>query len=54
MLSEKAINKYFKMAKAASELSDFPRINIGSVVVYKGKVVSVGWNTTKTSPVQFE
>lgn len=46
--------KFFEKAKAASEMSDFRRIHIGSVVVYKNKVVSVGWNTTKGSPIQRE
>ena len=44
--------KFFEKAKAVSRLSDFRRIHIGSVVVYKNKIVSVGWNTTKGNPLQ--
>lgn len=44
--------KFFEKAKAVSRLSDFRRIHIGSVVVYRNKIVSVGWNTTKGNPLQ--
>ena len=44
--------KYFKLAKNIAELSDFPRSHIGCVVVYKGKVISTGYNCTKTHPLQ--
>ena len=44
--------KFFEKAKAASKLSDFRRIHIGCVVVYKNRVISVGWNTTKGNPLQ--
>nr|DAN24115.1 MAG TPA: nucleoside deaminase [Caudoviricetes sp.] len=44
--------KFFEKAKAASEMSDYKRIKIGAVIVYKNRVVSVGWNTTKTNPLQ--
>lgn len=45
-------NKYFKLARNVSELSDYPRHHIGCVVVYKGKVISTGYNCTKTHPLQ--
>lgn len=46
------INKYFSLAKNASEFSDFDRVKIGSILVYKGNVLSVGWNKKKTHPYQ--
>ena len=36
---------FFRMAKNASELSDFPRIKIGAIVVNKHRVVSSGCNS---------
>ena len=43
--------KYFKLAEKASEFSDC-KIKIGSVLVYKNKVLSVGYNTNKSHPIQ--
>ena len=43
---------YFNIAKSVSELSDFPRIKIGSCSVYKHKVISTGFNTQRTDPMQ--
>ena len=48
----KSHKEYFKAAKAMSELSDFPRVNIGCVAVYKHKIISSGCNSTKTNPTQ--
>lgn len=44
--------KFFEKAKAASEMSDHAKYFLGSVVVYKNKIISVGWNTTKGNPLQ--
>jgi len=52
MFSEKKINKYFELAKNASKFSDFHRQKIGAIIVNKNHVVSVGWNTQKTSTMQ--
>ncbi len=43
---------YFNIAKSVSELSDFPRVKIGSCSVYKHKVISTGFNTQRTDPMQ--
>ena len=49
------INKYFELAKEASKFSDMHKAHLGSVLVYKNKVISVGWNVeSKTSPIQKE
>ena len=48
----KSHRAYFKAARAMSELSDFPRVNIGCVAVYKHKIISSGCNSTKTNPTQ--
>ena len=45
------IERGFKLAKSASEFSDC-HIKIGAVLMYKNKVVSVGYNTTKSNPIQ--
>ena len=49
---EMNVNKYFVLAKNASTFSDYNKIHIGAVLVYKNKVLSVGWNTKRTSPMQ--
>lgn len=43
---------YFNVAKSVSHLSDFPRVKIGSCAVYKHKVISTGFNTQRTDPMQ--
>ena len=43
---------YFNIAKSVSKLSDFPRVKIGSCAVYKHKVISTGFNTRRTDPMQ--
>ena len=45
------IERGFRLAKNASEFSDC-HIKIGAVLMYKNKVVSVGYNTTKSNPIQ--
>lgn len=42
----------FSLAKNASQLSDFPKQKLGCVIIYKNKVISVGYNTTKENPIQ--
>lgn len=50
------ITKFFNLAKNASEMSDYTKknIHIGSVLVYKNKVIASGWNTDKTNPIQYK
>lgn len=43
---------YFNIAKEVSKLSDFPRVQIGACAVYKHKVISTGYNSIRTSPLQ--
>ncbi len=43
---------YYKAAKEASELSDFNRIHIGTVVVHNHQIISSGCNQTKSHPIQ--
>ena len=45
-------DRYFKLAKNVSELSDFKRYQLGCVCIYKNKVLSVGFNSNKTHPIQ--
>lgn len=47
-------DRFFTCAKHMAEMSDFDRQKMGCVAVYKKKIVSVGFNTTKTHPLQKE
>lgn len=45
--------KFFNVAKSAAELSNHRDVSIGSIIVYKRNVVSVGYNQSyKTHPLQ--
>lgn len=46
------IDKFFTLAKNASTFSDYENVKIGSVLVYKNKVIAVGYNTKKSHPYQ--
>ena len=54
MASEKTIKKFLMKARHASQLSDFPRQKLGAVMVLGNKIITDGYNTSKTSPVQKE
>lgn len=45
---------YFQCAKNVSLNSDFNRVKIGTVVVYKNEIISEGYNTYKTHPIQMK
>ena len=55
-MNTKQIKKFFKLAKNASKFSDYTKknIHIGSVLVYKNRIISVGYNTDKTNPIQYK
>lgn len=48
----KSHRAYFKAAKSVSDLSDFPRVKVGCVAVYKHKIISSGYNSCVTNPLQ--
>jgi deoxycytidylate deaminase len=54
----KRINKrnirYFELARKASEFSDFDMHHLGCVIIYKNYILSVGYNTNKTHPIQMQ
>lgn len=52
MPSELSIKRNFQKAKAASMLSDFPTYKLGAVMMLGNKVLAVGYNITKTHPIQ--
>lgn len=54
MYTQKLIDKYFNLAKNASTFSDYPKIHIGAVMIYKNKILTMGYNTTKSNPMQKE
>lgn len=43
---------FFNKAKAMAEKSPFYKQRIGCVVTYKGKIISAGFNSYKTHPIQ--
>lgn len=45
---------FFKAAKAMSELSDFHKAHLGCVVTCGSRIISSGYNESKTSPLQKE
>jgi len=44
--------KYFNLAKQKANLSDFDRIHIGCIAVNNNKILSTGFNSKKTHPLQ--
>lgn len=44
--------KYFLKAKHIAMISDYPKIHVGCVAVYKGQIVGLGCNSNKTHPMQ--
>ena len=51
MLSKKDKN-YFRAAQAVSTLSDFKRVNVGAVLIYKHRIASSSCNSQRTHPLQ--
>lgn len=51
-LTETRIKHYLNLARNACYYSDFMKTRLGAVLIYKGKVMSIGWNSNKTSPLQ--
>lgn len=43
---------FFESAKAVSKMSDFKRVHIGCIVTDGHRIISSGFNTNKTHPVQ--
>lgn len=52
MQLSKSHRTYFKAAKAVSEMSDFKQYHIGCVAVSGHKIISSGYNSCKTNPMQ--
>lgn len=48
----KSHRAYFKAAKAMAGLSDFKQFHIGCVAVSGHKIISSGYNSYKTNPMQ--
>lgn len=44
--------KYLERAKQLSEQSDYQRIHIGCIAVYGNKIISTGFNSNRTHPLQ--
>ena len=52
MYLSKSHRAYFKAAKAMASLSDFKQHHIGCVAVAGHKIISSGYNSYKTNPMQ--
>lgn len=44
--------KFFEIARKVASQSTFKNFHLGAVIVYKGRVVSTGYNSNKTHPAQ--
>ena len=51
-LSTSRIEHYLNLARNACYYSDYGKTRLGCIAVYKNKILSVGWNSSKTSPLQ--
>lgn len=52
MRLSKSHRAYFEAARSVAQLSDFPRIKIGAVAVYRHRIISSGCNSIKTDTLQ--
>ena len=44
--------KYFEKAKLIACMSDYHKIHVGCIAVYKGQIIGMGYNCNKTHPLQ--
>lgn len=44
--------RFFIKAKHVANISDYQRVHIGCVAVYRGKIIGIGCNCNKTHPFQ--
>lgn len=44
--------RMFNLAKQASRMSDYNKFHIGTVLVIKNQILSIGFSSNKTHPVQ--
>ena len=44
--------KYFNSAREVAATSDFSKVHVGCVAVYKGQIIGLGCNCNKTHPTQ--
>ena len=42
----------FAHAKHIALMSDYNRVHIGCIAIYNNSIISVGWNKSKTHPLQ--
>lgn len=46
------IDRYFEETRKAALCSEFDRVHVGCIAVYKGKIIAKGSNSEKTHPIQ--
>lgn len=47
------IEKYFEMTKRVAMNSEFNRVHVGCIAIYKGRMIGSGFNSEKTHPMQY-
>lgn len=52
MPSKTSILRNLEKAKKVSKFSNFPRQKVGCVLMLKNKILAIGYNSTKTYPIQ--
>lgn len=52
MKLSKTHRAFFEAARTVSQLSDFPRVKVGCVITYGHRIISSGFNSVKTDPLQ--
>lgn len=46
------IDKYFEETRKVALCSEYDRVHIGCIAVYKGRIIAKGSNSEKTHPIQ--
>ena len=46
------IDRYFEETRKTAMCSEFDKVHVGCIAVYKGKIIAKGFNSEKTHPIQ--
>lgn len=46
------IERYFEETRKVALSSEFDKVHVGCIAVYKGKIIAKGYNSEKTHPMQ--
>ena len=45
------IDRYFEETRKTAMCSEFDKVHVGCIAVYKGKIIAKGFNSEKTHPI---